>query len=93
MNIPGMEGAVLFCAIQPCNRRAEGNLEFERDGKVHRVDVCPRHAEYLMHLFGGDAVEDPDILSKEIVFLDDVGGDSMIDDIINRGRPHAIIGE
>lgn len=84
--------AYVFCSIQPCNRQVEGNLEFEQDGGVRTVDVCARHAEYIMNYFNGE-IGDPDILSQEIVFVDDVGGDSMVDDIIKHGRPLAIIGE
>ena len=90
---PGMsERAVTFCSIQPCTRHAEGDLIIERNGQEERVAVCPRHAEYLFSHFGGEDI-DPQILSKEIVFVDDVGRDSMIDDIIERGDPHDIIGE
>lgn len=82
--------AVVFCSIQPCNRVAEGDLEFERDGAVEQVAVCPRHAEYLMSYFAGGVVA-PGILSQEIVFVDDVGND-MTADIIRQGTHHAIIG-
>lgn len=83
--------AHIFCSIQPCTRLAEGDLEFERNGKVESVSVCPRHAEYIMAYFAGEQIEDSSILSKEIVFVDDVGRDAMIDQIYAAGTYHEIV--
>jgi len=89
VNLPG---AVVFCSIQPCTRQVEGKLNFERDGETQHVEVCARHAEYFMRLFAGEDIEDPGILAKEIVFLDDVVQDSMVDQIFKQGTFHDIVG-
>lgn len=93
-NLPAamLSQARAFCSIQPCSRFVEGKLNFERDGETQQVEVCARHAEYLMQLFAGEDVGDADILAKEIVFVDDVEQDSMIDEIFKQGTFHEIVG-
>lgn len=83
--------AVIFCSIQPCSRQAEGDLELERNGEVERVAVCQRHAEYFMKYFNSDEIEDNRLVDQETVFVDDVGEDEMIDQIVEQGDYHAII--
>ena len=85
-----MAQAKTFCSIQPCTRFAEGDLTIESDAGVEVIPICPRHYEYYMSYFGGEDF-DKDVLSKETVFVDDVGDDSMIDDIMQRGDPHEIV--
>lgn len=84
--------AIVFCSIQPCARIAEGDLTVERDGVPEPVPVCARHAEYIMRIFAGDEIGNPDLLSQEIVFVDDVGKDAMLDMIIQAGTAYDIIG-
>lgn len=92
---PGMMAqATVFCSFQPCTRVSDGELvTYDNDGNEVAVQVCERHAEYLLAYFGGGEIEDPDILSKEIVFLDDVHNDEMVEDIAQRDSCHEIIGE
>lgn len=85
-------GAVVFCSIQPCTRPAEGDLAVHRDGRDEQIPVCARHAEYIMAYFAGESIEDPTLLSKEIVFVDDVGDDDMLQQIRMAGTYHEIIG-
>lgn len=83
--------AVHFCSIQPCPRKAEGELEVSKGDGRRNIPVCARHAEYIMNLYNSEEVEDESILTKEIVFVDDVGEGEMLDAIIENGNYHEII--
>jgi len=88
-----MARATVFCSFQPCPRVSDGEIvTHDENGAEISVQVCERHAEYLLSYFGGGEIEDPSILYKEIVFLDDVHNDEMIDDISKRSTCHEIIG-
>lgn len=89
---PGLAAqAVTFCSIQPCTRYAEGDLVIERGGQEEIIPVCPRHYEYIVDKLGEQIYDDPSLLSKEIVFVDDVGRDAMLDRIIASGTALDII--
>lgn len=91
MDLPNMLAmAKTFCSVQPCTRYAEGDLVLESDAGKQVIPICPRHYEYYIEYFNSETF-DSDILGKETVFVDDVGDDEMIGDIIRRGNPHEII--
>jgi hypothetical protein len=92
MDIPQhmLAQARTFCSIQPCPRFAEGDLTVEQGEDVRHIAVCARHAEYYVKYFGGEDM-DAGILSQETVFVDDVGDDKMLEQIVKQGNPHAII--
>lgn len=85
MNI---KGAVTFCSIQPCTRQAEGDLIIEQGGQEQRIAICPRHYEWFVN---NPAHANTHDASREVVFVDDVGDDQMVNDIIRRGDPLEII--
>jgi hypothetical protein len=93
MDLPAhlLAQAKTFCSVQPCTRFAEGDLSIERDNEPPQIiPICSRHYEYYVTYFGGEDF-DAEIIGKETVFVDDVGDDSMIEEIVKRGRPHEIV--
>jgi hypothetical protein len=60
---------IIFCSFQPCIHQASGDLIVGQLQSEKRFPVCERHLEYITsHQKGHDEV----LISKEIVFADDV---------------------
>lgn len=92
MDVPAsmMAQAKTFCAMQPCTRFAEGDLTVEQDGRKSVFSICARHHEYIMRYYGQQDF-DPTIVGREVVFVDDVGDDEMIDQIVKYGNLQEIV--
>jgi hypothetical protein len=89
--------AVIFCSFQPCIRHAEGDLVYHDGTQEQSVPICARHYEFVQQEMRkrGDYVVDPNgdvrMLSREILFADELQDPDLVDFVIDEGEPYTII--